>query len=77
MNDANYLVLVKIGDPSGKTLKKFADLLSTVLDTEVPQSEVKQLKDRASSLDADADEEDEDSEPEAEEAVYLVKVTTK
>lgn len=81
MNDANYLVMAKIGEASDKTAKKFAELMSTVLDTEVPQSEVKQLKlgDGAKESPEGSEDADEGSEPEPQAggAAYLVKVTTK
>ncbi len=47
LNDANYIVMTKV-DPSSadfdKIIKKFADLVAQVLDTEVAKTEVKTLQ---------------------------------
>lgn len=79
LNDANYVIMAKVDGSDDKLRKKFNDLCATVLDTEVPESDVKVLEletiDAKSSEDDDGEEEEEASV--AVESVLLVKLTTK
>ena len=77
LNDANYVIMTKVDSADSKLVKKFKDLCQTVLDTEVPESDVKQLKSEVVDVDVDeADDEEEDVKV-SDETVLLVKLTTK
>lgn len=79
MNDANYVIVTRISSDVDKLVKKFTDLISNVLDTEVPSSDVKQLDLNAKLADA-ADNDDSGSSEETEaslDIVLLIKLTTK
>ena len=79
MNDANYVIMTKVDGADDKLKKKFSDLIATVLDTEVPASDVKALDlggAEPEGDDEDDDEGDEGSAPSSE-SVLIVKLTTK
>lgn len=90
LNDANYIVMTKV-DPSSadfdKIIKKFADLVAQVLDTEVAKTEVKTLQlGDTSAPDDEQDEIEDQNEPVEEKpeetasggkVVLLIKITTK
>ena len=78
MNDANYVIMTKVDGADDKLKKKFSDLIATVLDTEVPASDVKALELEGAEPEGDEDDEDGDegSAPSSE-SVLIVKLTTK
>lgn len=83
LEDANYIIMTEL-DPSkpgfDSAVRKFADVVATVLDTEVAKSEVKTLAVREAAA-PDADELDDDYAEDAgalsSSVVLLIKVTTK
>ena len=79
LNDANYVIMTKVDGTDEKLVKKFTDLVSTVLDTEIPSSDVKKLDLGVESKKADPDDEDNTKvvEEPASDVVLLVKLTTK
>lgn len=79
LNDANYVIMTKVDGTDEKLVKKFTDLISTVLDTEIPSSDVKKLDLGIESKKADPDDEDNEKvvEEPASDVVLLVKLTTK
>jgi len=71
--------MTKVDGTDDKLVKKFTDLISTVLDTEVPSSDVKKLDlGVESKKQADGDEEGNEIEEEpSADIVLLIKLTTK
>lgn len=78
MNDANYVIMTKVDSADEKLKKKFSDLIATVLDTEVPASDVKALQlGDAEPEDDEDDEEGDEGSASPSESVLIVKLTTK
>lgn len=79
LNDANYVIMAKVDGTDDKLVKKFTELVSTVLDTEVPSSDVKKLDLGATPKKSDDDDEEggEDEVEPSSDVVLLVKLTTK
>lgn len=80
LNDANYVIMVKVDSSDDKLKKKFSDLVSTVLDTEVPVAEIKLLDVSSAASDVAKDDDDDDEEQKTEAVtapIFLIKVTTK
>ena len=79
LNDANYVIMSKVDGSDDKLVKKFTELISTVLDTEVPSSDVKKLDlglSKAKDVDGDDDDEEIEQEPSSD-VVLILKLTTK
>lgn len=75
LNDANYVIMTKVPSSDEKLAKKFKDLCATVLDTEVPESDVKSVQ--LETVDVEDKDDDEAEAEVSDEVVLLVKLTTK
>lgn len=75
LNDANYVIMTSVDSADEKLVKKFADLVANVLDTEVQVADVKTLE-LSSADNEQADDEEADGSSEKGN-VLLIKLTTK
>lgn len=79
LNDANYVIITKVDGTDDKLVKKFTDLIANVLDTEIPDSDVKKLDlglSKSKDTENANDDEEQQEEPSSD-VVLLIKLTTK